>query len=76
MIEHLHIKDFKCFEDLNVELSNLNVFSGINSMGKSSAIQALLLLRQSFEMGAIEKGLHLNGPLAQIGTGYSFNRDR
>lgn len=69
MINELKIKNFKCFEKLNIELSNLNVFAGINSMGKSSTIQSLLLLRQSFEMGALDKGLHLNGNLVQIGNG-------
>ena len=46
MINKLKIKNFKCFEELDIELSNLNVFAGINSMGKSSVIQALLLLRR------------------------------
>lgn len=72
MINHLRIRNFKCFENLNVELSNLNVFAGINSMGKSSVIQAILLLRQSYEMGTLSKGLHLNGELTQIGTGFDL----
>ncbi len=72
MLNGLRIKNFKCFEDLNIELSNLNVFAGINSMGKSSVIQAILLLRQSFDMGTLEKGLHLNGELTQIGTGHDL----
>lgn len=72
MINHLRIRNFKCFENLNVELSNLNVFAGINSMGKSSVIQAILLLRQSYEMGTLAKGLHLNGELTQIGTGFDL----
>lgn len=72
MLNNLTVKNFKCFEKLNIELSNLNVFAGINSMGKSSVIQALLLLRQSYDMGTIDKGLHLNGELTQIGTGFDF----
>ena len=72
MIDNLAIKNFKCFENLSVELSNLNVFAGINSMGKSSVIQAILLLRQAYEMGTLTKGLHLNGDLTQIGTGYDL----
>ena len=68
----MHITDFKCFEDLQLDLANLNVLAGVNSMGKSSAIQALLLLRQSFEMGSLDKGIHLNGPIVQIGTGYNL----
>lgn len=72
MINNLTIENFKCFENLSVELSNLNVFAGINSMGKSSVIQAILLLRQAYEMGTLTKGLHLNGELTQIGTGYDL----
>ena len=72
VINNLIIKNFKYFETLNLEMSTLNVFTGINSMGKSSIIQALLLLRQSYEMGSIIKGLHLNGELTKIGTGYDL----
>lgn len=39
MIDRLKVKNFKCFENLELELSNLNVFCGINSMGKSTVIQ-------------------------------------
>ena len=72
MINNLAISNFKCFENLSIELSNLNVFAGINSMGKSSVIQAILLLRQAYEMGTLTKGLHLNGELTQIGTGFDL----
>lgn len=47
MINHIEIKNFKTFQEAAVDLSNLNLFTGINGMGKSSFIQALLLLRQS-----------------------------
>lgn len=72
MINSLTIRNFKCFEELFLEMSNLNVFAGINSMGKSTIIQALLLLRQSYEMGSINKGLHLNGNITKVGTGYDL----
>lgn len=72
MLNNLTIKNFKCFEELSVDLSNLNVYAGVNSMGKSSVIQAILLLRQTHEMGTLDKGLHLNGELTQLGTGYDL----
>ena len=76
MLDYIKLKNFKCFEQLYVELSNLNVLAGINSMGKSSVIQAILLLRQTFDMGMIHEGLHLNGELTQMGAGYDLlNRD-
>lgn len=72
MIRSLRVKNFKCFKELDLPLSLLNVFSGINSMGKSTAIQPLLLLRQAYQMGNIEKGLNLNGDLTEIGRGLDF----
>ena len=72
MLKHVTIRNFKCFESLDLELSDLNVLSGINSMGKSTIIQAILLLRQSYDKGAIMKGLILNDEIAQIGTGFDL----
>lgn len=74
MLTRIELENFKCFKNISVELSNLNVLTGINSMGKSSIVQALLLLRQSFENQAIKTGLHLNGKYVQIGTGYDILR--
>ena len=72
MIRYLRLKNFKCFGDLQLEMSYLNVYAGINSMGKSTAIQALLLLRQAYEMGSLKKGIYLNGDLTRLGTGYDL----
>lgn len=72
MIKNIKLENFKCFEELDVEMSLLNVFAGINSMGKSTAIQALLLLRQSYEMGSLDRGIYLNGDLVSLGTGYDI----
>lgn len=44
MLEELNIKGFKCFDSIDISLSSMNIFSGTNSSGKSSAIQAFLLL--------------------------------
>ena len=76
MIKKLSLKNIKCFTDLSLELEKLNVLTGINSVGKSTVIQALLLLRQAYDMNAVCSGLHLNGELVTIGTGYDLlNRD-
>lgn len=69
MIKKLYLQNFKCFKEINIVFSNLNIFAGINSTGKSTAIQAILALRQSYEMGAIDKGIYLNGSLINLGTG-------
>ncbi len=49
MINRIHLKNFKIFEDEPFDLAPLTLFTGINGMGKSSIIQSLLLLKQSFE---------------------------
>lgn len=69
MIKKIRVDNFKCFEHVELELSGLNLFSGINSMGKSTLVQALLLLRQSHEQGALEKGIYLNGKYVSLGIG-------
>lgn len=78
MIKKIELKNFKCFENLSVSLTNLNLFSGINSMGKSTVIQSLLLLRQAYEKRTLDSGIFLNGEYTQIGTGYDliyYNND-
>lgn len=34
MIRNLKLKNFKCFENLDLDLKNVNIFTGINGMGK------------------------------------------
>lgn len=72
MLTEIGVRNFKCFENQELELSNLNLFSGINSMGKSTMIQALLLLRQSEEQGSLDKGIYLNGKYVTIGSGWDL----
>jgi predicted ATPase len=45
----LIIKNFKCFYDIEISINDLTVFAGGNGNGKSTAIQALLLLRRTIE---------------------------
>ena len=60
MIEKISLKNFKCFERIDVTCRDLNLFTGINGMGKSTLIQALLLLRQTYEKNnCLENGLLL-----------------
>lgn len=49
MIENLYIENFKCFTKKEINLNNLTVLSGINSSGKTSVIQSLLLIKQSIQ---------------------------
>ncbi|MCP4352625.1 MAG: DUF3696 domain-containing protein [Desulfobacterales bacterium] len=50
-----------------MEFSKLNILTGLNGMGKSSVIQALLLLRQTFQKSMLDKGLELKADLCTIG---------
>lgn len=69
MIESIHLENFKCFERHNVIFRPLTLLAGLNSSGKSTIIQALLLLRQSYLENLLPNvGLTLNGKLAQLGA--------
>jgi hypothetical protein len=69
MIQSIQLTNFKCFKHQEVVLRPLTLLAGLNSSGKSTIIQAFLLLRQSYLEGLLPKrGLTLNGKLAQLGT--------
>jgi len=69
MITSLHLLNFKPFANQLLEFKKLTLFSGLNSTGKSSVMQSLLLMRQSYQQGLLpEKGLALNGDFVNVGT--------
>lgn len=69
MINEIKLENFKCFRKADLKLKTLNLFSGLNGMGKSTIIQSLLLTRQSFQQGyGIEK-MCINGDYVSLGTG-------
>ena len=43
------INNFKCFKHIEIQTKNLTVFAGANGNGKSTVIQAFLLLRSTYE---------------------------
>ena len=70
MIRRIKLSNFKCFQSLNLFCAPLTLLCGLNGMGKSSVIQALLVLRQSIESGDLRDGrLVLGGELSDLGTG-------
>jgi len=69
MITSIHLKQFKSHKITNIELNNITLLCGENGSGKSSLIQSLLLLRQSFQKNRLDKGLSLNKPLCYLGDG-------
>ncbi|NTS43035.1 AAA family ATPase [Flavisolibacter sp. BT320] len=49
MMTNIALKNFKVFKDENFDLAPFTLVTGINGMGKSSIIQSLLLLKQSYD---------------------------
>ncbi len=75
MIHRLELENFKCFETLDLQLKKLNVLMGLNGMGKSSVMQSLLLLRQSYQENKLT-GLKLNGKYVSLGNGSDILTER
>ena len=70
MLEFVNVKNFKTLLNASFPLGKLNLFSGLNGMGKSTLMQVLLLLRQSHEQNTLkDRGLLLNGSYVNIGIG-------
>ena len=63
MIDTISLKNFKSLKDVTLELKNLNVITGINGVGKSSLIQAILLLRQAYLKNPSVESISLDGDL-------------
>lgn len=59
MIKKIVLKNYKCFENLELELKQLSVLCGINSGGKSSVIQGILLAAEALEAGTQEISIDL-----------------
>ncbi len=70
MIKRIYIENYKSIKKLGVGLGKLNLFFGMNGMGKSSTIQTLLLCRQSYwKSGKLSvDNLYTNGELTALGT--------
>lgn len=62
------IGNFKSIrEPVSLELGALTIFSGVNSSGKSTLIQSILMVAQSLASSRTEEGLLLNGRFLQLG---------
>ena len=69
MIKQFNISNFKAFRNQPLSLSPLTLLTGLNGSGKSSVLQALLVLRQSFDQGLLQENrLALDGGLLRLGT--------
>ncbi len=68
MLTQLDLRHFKCFELLHLPLRPLTLLSGTNASGKSSVLQALVLLHQTMREHEWSLRLMLNGESVQLGT--------
>lgn len=69
MIKELKIQNFKCFQHAKTfEFSKLNLLTGVNGRGKSSLLQAFLILSQSAWKNVNMKKLIINGNLLELGN--------
>ncbi|MDO6428627.1 DUF3696 domain-containing protein [Thalassotalea sp. 1_MG-2023] len=63
MINSINLHNFKCYQSRKFALTPLTVFCGSNSVGKSTAIQALSIPLQS----RFSQEVNLNGSLTEVG---------
>lgn len=68
MITQIDLNYFKCFEVIKMPITNLTLLSGSNASGKSSFLQALVLLHQSVRENEWASRLMLNGETLRLGT--------
>ena len=68
MITGIDLKHFKCFDLLKLPLRPLTLLSGANASGKSSVLQALVLLHQTITEHEWSHRLLLNGRAIRLGT--------
>lgn len=68
MLTRIDLRHFKCFSLLKLPLSALTLLSGGNASGKSSVLQALVLLHQTMREQEWSTRLMLNGEAVRLGS--------
>lgn len=68
MLQRIELRHFKCFALLKLPLGPLTLLSGANASGKSSVMQALVLLHQTIREHEWSRRLMLNGTSIRLGT--------
>lgn len=77
MLKRWLLENFKpIHEPLGLPLANITVLAGLNSSGKSSLLQSILLISQTLANQSLEKPLILNGNSVKLGTFDSVRNDR
>ncbi len=68
MLTRLELRSFKCFELLRLPLAPLTLLTGLNASGKSSILQAIVLLHQTMREHEWSTRLVLNGTGVRMGA--------
>jgi energy-coupling factor transporter ATP-binding protein EcfA2 len=64
--KHADFQSFKGLRQVSLDFSKINILVGPNNSGKSSVLQALILLKQSFRSG--QPYVAYNGPYIDLGS--------
>lgn len=67
MIRHWKLSNFKAAREASLEFAPLTIFTGINSAGKSTIIQSILMTAQTIQDPFTKYPVILNGPLVRLG---------
>lgn len=69
MIDTISLKHFKAFRELHeLPIKPVTILCGTNSCGKSSILQSILLLKQTFDSQNSNQTVLLNGRFAHLGS--------
>lgn len=68
MLKRMRLENFRAFKQVEIKFAPITLLIGANSTGKSSILQALLLLKQSLRGGDYRVPLSFNGPLVNLGS--------
>jgi predicted ATPase len=68
VIKRVDLRHYKCFDTLKLPLQRLTLLSGLNASGKSSVLQALVLLHQTIREHEWSERLLLNGTALKLGA--------
>src|SRR5713226_9400213 len=69
MLKSWSIENFKPIVNSGkLKLAPVTVFAGLNSSGKSSLLQSILMISQTLSSRVLDRPLLPNGPIVQLGT--------
>src|SRR5579875_127722 len=69
MLKSWSVENFKAIVNSgDLQLAPVTVLDGLNSSGKSSLLQSILMISQTLSNRVLDRALLPNGPIVQLGT--------